>query len=65
MTSQVMGYFDENIWPAYYEDNDADNRLVRAVAAGVCSPRKVITPFWPSPWTLTLTLTLILTLALP
>lgn len=35
---RVLGFFDENIFPAYYEDNDIEIRLNRAVRAGGCSP---------------------------
>jgi len=35
---EVLGLFDENIYPAYYEDVEMDVRMGRAVAAGVCSP---------------------------
>lgn len=35
---RVLGFFDENIFPAYWEDNDIQIRLNRAMRAGHCSP---------------------------
>lgn len=35
---RVLGYFDENIYPAYWEDSDMYLRLDRAVERGLCSP---------------------------
>jgi len=37
---EVLGLFDENLYPAYYEDVEMDVRMGRAVAAGVCTPFK-------------------------
>jgi len=37
---EVLGLFDENIYPAYYEDVEMDVRMGRAVAAGVCAPAR-------------------------
>lgn len=35
---QILGFFDENIYPAYWEDSDMYLRLDRAVEEGLCSP---------------------------
>ncbi len=34
---QTLGYFDANIYPAYYEDVEMDIRIARAQALGECS----------------------------
>lgn len=40
---RVLGYFDENIHPAYFEDNEMRLRLGRAVEEGLCSPMQKLT----------------------
>lgn len=35
---RVLGFFDENIYPAFWEDDDISIRLDRAKRAGHCSP---------------------------
>jgi len=40
---RVLGYFDENMYPAFYEDDDMAVRLDRAVKVGLCSPIRHLT----------------------
>jgi GT2 family glycosyltransferase len=40
---QVLGLFDENIYPAYWEDDDMHIRLNHAVKANICSPVRYLT----------------------
>ena len=40
---QILGYFDENIYPAYWEDSEMMLRLDRATQEGLCSPMAKLT----------------------
>jgi GT2 family glycosyltransferase len=40
---RILGLFDENFYPAYWEDDDMKIRLDRAVKADLCSPIQYLT----------------------
>ena len=45
-TVDRIGYFDENFYPAYYEDNDYGRRMR---VAGTCYSATMTGPLWSGP----------------